>query len=104
MTIGTASVASTKVRTTVDIGASQSLNGTFSTVSVGNTASQIIRASWWRLGGAGLGGVSVVMGSSQGRWVDHTAVARASGRSAAAMSARTSSVLIAIATAEPSPA
>src|SRR4051812_48750429 len=63
MTIGTAIVASTKVRRMVDIGASQSLRVTLSSVRVGNTHSQIISASWWRLGGAGrgAGAVSEVM-------------------------------------------
>src|SRR3954453_4077517 len=57
MTIGTAIVASTKVRRTVDIGASQSLRVTLRTVKVGNTHSQIISANWWRVGGAGRTGV-----------------------------------------------
>src|SRR5215207_5926803 len=105
MTIGTAIGASAKVRTTVDMGASQSLNVTFSTVSVGNTHSQIIRASWWRLGGAGRDEVgSGVIGGAFRWWGGQVAVTAAGVASAAAMSARTRVALMAMATAEPSPA
>src|SRR3954463_14452463 len=45
----------------VDMGASQSLRRRLSASRVGNTHSQIISASWWRLGGVGRGGVSVVI-------------------------------------------
>src|SRR3954462_5596700 len=51
MTIGTATVASTKVRTTGDSVPSQSPSVRLSTVRVGNTASQIITASWCLVGG-----------------------------------------------------
>src|SRR4051794_41232552 len=51
MTIGTAMVARTSVRRTVDMLASRSPSVRFSAVSVGKTHSQIIRASWWRVGG-----------------------------------------------------
>jgi hypothetical protein len=49
MTIGTAAVAKTNVRTTGDIEASHSLNARLMAVSVGKTQSQIITASWCRL-------------------------------------------------------
>jgi hypothetical protein len=45
MTIGTASVASTNVRTTGDMASSRSSSVTLRAVSVGKTQSQIIRAS-----------------------------------------------------------
>src|SRR3954454_15737930 len=45
----------------VDMGASQSLRRRLSASRVGNTHSQIISASWWRLGGVGRGGGSVVI-------------------------------------------
>src|SRR3954449_2013566 len=58
MTIGTAMVASTKVRATGASVCSQSPRTRFRTVRVGKTASQIIRASWCLVGGAvGAGGV-----------------------------------------------
>src|SRR5689334_8770083 len=53
MTIGTAMVASTKVRRTGPASVSQRPMVRFSTVRVGKTAIQIIRASWCLLGGVG---------------------------------------------------
>src|SRR5689334_21092831 len=53
MTIGTATVASTNVRTTGVMVPSQPARARLRAVSVGKTQSQIIRASWCRLGGAG---------------------------------------------------
>src|SRR6476659_9192499 len=64
MTMGTATVASTKVRTTGERSRSQSPNRRFRTVRVGNTAIQIMRASWCLVGGptgrelAGLAGLA----------------------------------------------
>src|SRR4051794_37838077 len=52
MTIGTATVASTKGRGTVGSVCSQPPSARFSTARVGKTASQIISASWCVLGGA----------------------------------------------------
>src|ERR1700712_4553763 len=51
MTIGTATVARTKVRRTGDNGFNQSPSTRFRTVRVGKTASQIISASWCFVGG-----------------------------------------------------
>src|SRR5215210_655486 len=53
MTMGTAMVARTNVRTTVDMVPSQSLRAKLRASSVGKTQSQIITASWWRLGPGG---------------------------------------------------
>src|SRR4051794_21923470 len=53
MTIGTAMVASTNVRTTGDSVRSQSPRTRLRTVRGGKTASQIITASWCLVGGAG---------------------------------------------------
>ncbi len=64
MTIGTAIVASTKVRATGDRDSSWSPIARFRAVSVGKTASQFIIASWWRLGG-GIGG-EVASGGLEG--------------------------------------
>src|SRR4051794_34123511 len=55
MTIGTATGARTKVRTTGERVLSQSPRATLMTVSVGNTQSQIMTASWCRAGGRGRG-------------------------------------------------
>src|ERR671927_1238978 len=52
MTIGTATVASTKVRSRGGSVFSQSPSARLSTERVGKTASQIISASWCLLGGA----------------------------------------------------
>jgi hypothetical protein len=58
MTTGTAIVARTNVRATGDMESSRSPSVTLSAVSVGKTQSQIIRASWCRLGGGiGAGGL-----------------------------------------------
>src|SRR5690348_17708400 len=62
MTIGTAMVASTNVRTIGVSGASQSPRARLSTVRVGKTASQIMRASWCLLGGPGVAGRDVGAG------------------------------------------
>src|SRR5687767_6710112 len=63
-------VASTNVRATVDIDASQPPKARLSTVNVGKTQTQIISASWWRLGGGvGAGGFTVsVMGFLSVGW------------------------------------
>src|SRR6478609_6176171 len=70
MTIGTAMVASTKVRRTGVSARSQSPKARLRASNVGNTASQIIRASWCLVGGpaaadvelgVGFGGGGVVM-------------------------------------------
>jgi hypothetical protein len=51
MTMGTATVARTRVRTIGPRSASHGPTVRFSTVSVGKTAIQIIRASWCFVGG-----------------------------------------------------
>ena len=62
MTIGTAIVASTNVRSTGGIGRSQSPKTRLIAVSVGKTQSQIMRASWCLVGGGiGAGVLSVVL-------------------------------------------
>ena len=60
MTIGTAIVASTKVRSTDGIGRSQSPKTRLIAVSVGKTQSQIMRASWCFVGGGTRAGVMSV--------------------------------------------
>src|SRR5215213_3616767 len=70
MTIGTATVASVKVRRTGDRSASQSPKARLSTVSVGKTASQIINASWCLVGGpTGAGRVVLGMRDIGSPWV-----------------------------------
>src|SRR5574338_694905 len=51
MTTGTATVARTKVRSTVPRGLSHGPIVRLRTTRVGTTATQIIRASWWTVGG-----------------------------------------------------
>src|SRR4029077_16155806 len=51
MTMGTATVTSTKVRTTGERSRSQLPSNRFRTVKVGKTASQIMTASWCLVGG-----------------------------------------------------
>src|SRR4051794_41952960 len=63
MTIGTAIVASTKVRRTGVNVLSQPPRARFRTGRVGKTASQIIRASWWRVGGPAAAGREFGRGS-----------------------------------------
>src|SRR3954463_9340467 len=63
MTMGTATVASTKVRSTGVSTRSQSPSSRLMTVRVGNTASQIMRASWCLLGGPTGGGVRDAVGA-----------------------------------------
>ncbi len=55
MTIGTATVASTKVLSTPGRSARVSPSARLSAVRVGNTATQIISASWCLVGGGTVG-------------------------------------------------
>src|SRR3954447_2798380 len=121
MTIGTATVARTKVRRTLGVSASRSPRRRLSRVRVGNTATQIISASWCLVGG-GSGLVrwtawTLDMGellSVDGRalvWfgLDGGGAGQAGGpprcsATAAAVSSSASWLLIAIAAADPSPA
>jgi hypothetical protein len=68
MTIGTAIVANTNVRTTGESGLNHSPSTRLIVVSVGKTQSQIMMASWCLLGGGtrrrSLGGAGVVIGKS----------------------------------------
>src|SRR6478609_3958753 len=61
MTMGTAMVASTKVRTTGESSRSQSPSTRLSAVRVGKTASQIMAASWCFVGGPTGRGVALAL-------------------------------------------
>ena len=66
MTIGTATVASTKVLSTLGRSARVSPSARLSAVSVGKTATQIISAIWCLVGGGAVGAVRIsVMGVEQ---------------------------------------
>lgn len=65
MTMGTAMVARTKVRSTGFIGRSQSPRARLMNVRVGNTQSQIISASWCLVGGAMRGGAAGAVGAAE---------------------------------------
>src|SRR4051812_32025283 len=97
MTIGTATVARTNVRGTTARSASAWPRLRLRTTRVGNTASQIIRASWC-LDGGGTGTDMGTFLQLDARGADRKT------RTASATSSSTRSALIAMAAAEPSPA
>src|SRR3954447_22722213 len=71
MTMGMATVASTKVRTTGERSRSQSPSSRFNAVRVGKTASQIMTASWCLVGGPTGRGLAALLDMvlPRSRWV-----------------------------------